>query len=67
MRVQELATVRYADEQCTSSPILDRGLCNLCDGSFSSEVDDVVVVGWKTFFDVGEADTAAREPTQQVS
>jgi hypothetical protein len=62
--VEELAAVRYANEQCTASPGLNRGLCNLC--CYLSSGDDNVV-GWKAFFDIGEADTAAREPTQQVS
>jgi hypothetical protein len=62
--VEELATVRYADEQCTAPPGLNGGLCNLC--CFLGRGDGIVV-GWKAFFDVGEAGTAAREPTQQVS
>jgi hypothetical protein len=62
--VEELAAVRYANEQCTAFPGLDRGLCNLCCSLGSG---DDIVVGWEAFFDVGEADTATREPTQQVS
>jgi hypothetical protein len=62
--VEELAAVRYANEQCTAPPGLNGGLCNLC--CFLGRGDDIVV-GWKAFFDVGEAGTAAREPTQQVS
>jgi len=62
--VEELAAVRYANKQCTASPGLNGGLCNLC-CSLGSRDD--MVVGWKAFFDVGEADTGAREPTQQVS
>ena len=62
--VEELAAVRYADEQCTALPGLNEGLCNLC--CYLCSGDDIVV-GWKAFFDVGEADTATREPTQQVS
>jgi len=60
MGVEELAVVRYANEQCTGSSGQDGGHCNLC-FFLSSRV------GWKAFFDVGKVDTAAREPTQQVS
>lgn len=60
VRVEELATVRYADEQCTASPGLNGELCNLC--LFPS--GDDIVVGWKAFFNVGEADAAARETTE---
>ena len=62
--VEELAAIRYADEQCTGSPGLNGGLCNLC-CSLDSGHDNVV--GWKAFFDIGEAGTSAREPTQHVS
>lgn len=62
--VEELAVVRYANEQCTASPGLNGGLSNL--SCFLGSGDDVVV-GWKPCFDVGEASTATREPTQQVS
>ena len=56
--VEELAMVRYVDEQCTVSAGLNEGLCNLCcflgceDGRASSMS---VRRRW-----------AAREPTQQV-
>ena len=62
--VEELAAVRYADEQCTGSPGLNGGLCNLC---CSLDSGDDNVVGRKAFFDIGGAGTAAREPTQQFS
>jgi hypothetical protein len=54
----------YANEQCTAPPGLNRGLCSLC---CSLDSGDDIVVGWKAFFDVGEAGTVACEPTQQVS
>lgn len=62
--VEELAAVRYADEQCTASRGLNGGLCNLCR---SLDKGDDIVVGWEAFFDVGETDGTTREPTQQVS
>jgi hypothetical protein len=51
--VGELAAVRYANEQCTASPGLNGGLCNL---RCSLGSGDGIVVGWKDFFD--EADAA---------
>ena len=63
--VEELATVRYPDEQCTTSAGVNEGLCNLCCSLGCG--DDDILVGWKGFFDVGDADMAACEPTQQVS
>ena len=54
--VEELATIRYANEKCTTSSGLNGGLCNMC--CYLSSWDDDVV-GWKIFFDAGEADTAA--------
>ena len=64
--VQELAAVRYANEQCTASPGRRRELCNLCSRPGNGG-DSSIVDGGKTFLDVGGADTAAREPTQQPS
>jgi hypothetical protein len=58
--VEELAAVRYTNEQCTASPGLNGGLCNLCCSLGSG---DDHVARWKAFFDVGESDTTAREPT----
>jgi hypothetical protein len=51
--IEELAAVRYANEQCTASTGLNGGLCNLCCSLGSG---DGIVVGWKDFFD--EADAA---------
>jgi len=62
--VEELAAVRYADEQSTVLPRLNEGMCNLC-CYLCSGVD--IVVRWKAFFNIGEADTATHELTQQVS
>ena len=66
VRVEELATVRDANEQCTASPGRRRELCNLCSRPGNGG-DSSIVDGGKTFLDVGGADTAAREPTQQSS
>lgn len=64
--VEELAAVRDANEQCTAPPGRSGELCNLC--NFLSNGNDTCVVGGgKALFDVGGADTAASEPTQQFS
>ncbi|KAN0119073.1 hypothetical protein V8E52_004520 [Russula decolorans] len=60
--VEELAEVRYANEQCMVLPRLNRGLCNPC-CSLSSR--DEIIVGWTAFFDVGGANTAAQCPITQ--
>jgi hypothetical protein len=62
--VEELAEVQYANEQCMVFPRLNGGLCNPC-CSLSSR--DEIIVGWTAFFDVGRANTAARESSQQIS
>lgn len=64
--VEELAVVRDANEQRTTSTGRNGGkLCNLC--CCLSNGDDGSVVGGNALFDVGRADTAAGEPTQQTS
>ena len=63
--VKEPATVRYPDEQCTTSAGVNEGLCNLCCSLGCGDDDNLV--GWKGFFDVGEADMVACEPMQQIS
>jgi hypothetical protein len=64
--VEELAAVRDANEQCTALPGRSGRPRNLC-WRLSSGGDTSVVDGGHAFFDVGEAGTAAREPTQQLS
>lgn len=66
--VEELAVVRDANEQCTTSPGRSGGeLCNLCRCCLSNGDDACVVGGGDALFDVGRAETAAGEPTQQTS
>jgi hypothetical protein len=55
--VAELDAVRYVNEQCVAPPGLNGGCATWND----------IVVEWRALFDVGEADTAASAPTQQVS
>jgi hypothetical protein len=64
--VEKLATVRDANEECTTSAGRGGGLRNMC-WHLSGGDDISVVGGGKTLFHVGEAGTAAREPTQQFS
>ena len=62
--VEELASVRYANEQCTASPGLNEGSCNVCCSLGSG---DDIVVRCKAHFDVGEADAVACGPMQYAS
>jgi hypothetical protein len=62
--VEELAVVRDANEQRTASPGWSRELRNLC-CRLSNGGDTSVDGGGKAFLDVGGANTAARETTQQ--